>query len=227
MRRVKCEDCGKVYDFDTDDFCPRCGAVNQAVYQTPSSSPGDTQPLSHPAPEYPYIPPNTTASPAAGSFAENPQRRNGLRTALLIVLTALAALNLLFASIIMLKPSAVPSPEDELRAQQELFSLREKLGEDVSISGVKLTHSEYSSYTDINGYAKNTSASDLQDVTAVFALYSDGRLVNTASAYFVYFPAGEKLPFSTLCSTEFDDYTLLYVTASPSNVDAVGRNPII
>ena len=24
MRRVKCEDCGKVYDFDTDDFCPRC-----------------------------------------------------------------------------------------------------------------------------------------------------------------------------------------------------------
>ena len=26
MRRVKCEDCGKVYDFDTDDFCPRCGA---------------------------------------------------------------------------------------------------------------------------------------------------------------------------------------------------------
>ena len=26
MRRVKCEDCGRVYDFDTDDFCPRCGA---------------------------------------------------------------------------------------------------------------------------------------------------------------------------------------------------------
>lgn len=26
MRRVKCEDCGKVYDFDADDFCPRCGA---------------------------------------------------------------------------------------------------------------------------------------------------------------------------------------------------------
>ena len=26
MRRVKCEDCGRVYDVDTDDFCPRCGA---------------------------------------------------------------------------------------------------------------------------------------------------------------------------------------------------------
>ena len=26
MRRVKGEDCGRVYDFDTDDFCPRCGA---------------------------------------------------------------------------------------------------------------------------------------------------------------------------------------------------------
>ena len=26
MRKVKCEDCGKVYDFDAEDFCPRCGA---------------------------------------------------------------------------------------------------------------------------------------------------------------------------------------------------------
>lgn len=26
MRKVKCEDCGKVYDFDSDDFCPSCGA---------------------------------------------------------------------------------------------------------------------------------------------------------------------------------------------------------
>jgi hypothetical protein len=29
MRRVKCEECGKVYNFDVDDFCPRCGAFNQ------------------------------------------------------------------------------------------------------------------------------------------------------------------------------------------------------
>lgn len=26
MRRVKCYDCGKQYDFDVDDFCPKCGA---------------------------------------------------------------------------------------------------------------------------------------------------------------------------------------------------------
>ncbi len=26
MRRVKCSECGKSYDFDRDDFCPRCGA---------------------------------------------------------------------------------------------------------------------------------------------------------------------------------------------------------
>jgi len=29
MRRLICEDCKKIYDFDVDDFCPRCGAFNQ------------------------------------------------------------------------------------------------------------------------------------------------------------------------------------------------------
>ncbi len=31
MRRVRCYECGKRYDFDVDDFCPRCGAFNQPV----------------------------------------------------------------------------------------------------------------------------------------------------------------------------------------------------
>mgnify|MGYP001029488674 CR=1 FL=1 len=29
MRKVRCYECGKSYDFDTDDFCPKCGAFNQ------------------------------------------------------------------------------------------------------------------------------------------------------------------------------------------------------
>lgn len=29
MRKVRCYDCGKTYDFDVDDFCPKCGAFNQ------------------------------------------------------------------------------------------------------------------------------------------------------------------------------------------------------
>lgn len=29
MRRVRCYECGKVYNFDVDDFCPKCGAFNQ------------------------------------------------------------------------------------------------------------------------------------------------------------------------------------------------------
>lgn len=29
MRPVRCEECGKRYDFDVDDFCPRCGGFNQ------------------------------------------------------------------------------------------------------------------------------------------------------------------------------------------------------
>ena len=28
MRKVHCADCGKTYDYDVDDFCPRCGSFN-------------------------------------------------------------------------------------------------------------------------------------------------------------------------------------------------------
>lgn len=37
MRRVTCGDCGKRYDFDRDDFCPRCGSFN------PPAASGSTQ----------------------------------------------------------------------------------------------------------------------------------------------------------------------------------------
>ena len=29
MRRVQCHECGKRYNYDVDDFCPRCGAFTQ------------------------------------------------------------------------------------------------------------------------------------------------------------------------------------------------------
>ncbi len=29
MRKIRCYECGKSYDFDVDDFCPKCGAFNQ------------------------------------------------------------------------------------------------------------------------------------------------------------------------------------------------------
>jgi hypothetical protein len=28
MRKVRCYECGKQYDYDEDGFCPRCGAFN-------------------------------------------------------------------------------------------------------------------------------------------------------------------------------------------------------
>ena len=34
MRRVKCYECGKRYDFDVDDFCPKCGAFTQPPRST-------------------------------------------------------------------------------------------------------------------------------------------------------------------------------------------------
>lgn len=29
MRKIKCCECGKQYDYDEDGFCPKCGAFNQ------------------------------------------------------------------------------------------------------------------------------------------------------------------------------------------------------
>ena len=29
MRKVTCHDCGKRYNYDVDDFCPKCGAFTQ------------------------------------------------------------------------------------------------------------------------------------------------------------------------------------------------------
>ena len=34
MHKVRCYECGKIYDFDQDDFCPRCGAFTQPPKST-------------------------------------------------------------------------------------------------------------------------------------------------------------------------------------------------
>lgn len=31
MRRIVCDECKKRYDYDRDEFCPKCGAFNQPV----------------------------------------------------------------------------------------------------------------------------------------------------------------------------------------------------
>ena len=34
VRKVRCHECGKVYNFDAEDFCPRCGAFTQPPKST-------------------------------------------------------------------------------------------------------------------------------------------------------------------------------------------------
>lgn len=31
MRKIVCDECKKAYDYDRDEFCPKCGAFNQPV----------------------------------------------------------------------------------------------------------------------------------------------------------------------------------------------------
>lgn len=41
MRLIVCENCGKPYDFERDDFCPKCGAFNQPVKTWTTDSQGN------------------------------------------------------------------------------------------------------------------------------------------------------------------------------------------
>ena len=41
MRRIICEDCKKSYDYDKEEFCPRCGAYNQPTKTWSTDSQGN------------------------------------------------------------------------------------------------------------------------------------------------------------------------------------------
>jgi hypothetical protein len=41
VRKITCYDCGKTYDYDVDDFCPRCGAFTQPIRQSRIDAQGD------------------------------------------------------------------------------------------------------------------------------------------------------------------------------------------
>jgi len=41
MRRIVCEDCKKAYDYDKEEFCPRCGAFNPPVKTWGTDSEGN------------------------------------------------------------------------------------------------------------------------------------------------------------------------------------------
>ena len=35
MRKVTCASCGRPYDYDSDDFCPKCGSYNPLLLHSP------------------------------------------------------------------------------------------------------------------------------------------------------------------------------------------------
>ena len=43
MRRIVCDECGKPYDYDRDEFCPKCGAFNQPVKTWTTDSQGNVR----------------------------------------------------------------------------------------------------------------------------------------------------------------------------------------
>lgn len=43
MRHITCDECGKRYDYDRDEFCPKCGAFNQPVKTWVTDSQGNVR----------------------------------------------------------------------------------------------------------------------------------------------------------------------------------------
>ena len=43
MRQIVCDECKKQYDYDRDEFCPRCGAFNQPVKLWTTDSQGNVR----------------------------------------------------------------------------------------------------------------------------------------------------------------------------------------
>ena len=43
MRQIVCEECKKRYDYDKEEFCPRCGAFNQPVKTWTTDSQGNVR----------------------------------------------------------------------------------------------------------------------------------------------------------------------------------------
>ena len=43
MQQIVCEECKKRYDYDRDEFCPRCGAFNQPVKTWTTDSQGNVR----------------------------------------------------------------------------------------------------------------------------------------------------------------------------------------
>ena len=43
MRQIVCDECKKRYDYDKDEFCPRCGAFNQPVKLWTTDSQGNVR----------------------------------------------------------------------------------------------------------------------------------------------------------------------------------------
>lgn len=41
VRMITCYDCGKIYNYDVDDFCPRCGAYTQPTRDSRIDAQGD------------------------------------------------------------------------------------------------------------------------------------------------------------------------------------------
>lgn len=208
-----CRNCHTEYE---GNFCPRCGALNQPTIPENNAQPQNSQNVQNASA---YQPLQTMPSQLPAAWQQPQKTGRSLGTIILLsVLTLLTTVNLIFSAMNLFRSNS-QSPEEQLKASQELTKYRMKFGEDITITGVEMERSEYGSYTDITGYAQNDSDQALENIAIVFRLYSDGETVETATDYIDYLPAGAKLPFSAMTTSSFDDYELFYITATPSLIE--------
>ena len=144
MRKVTCASCGRPYDYDSDDFCPKCGSYNPPPARVSAASKDRPRPAAQP--KTPPVGPRTVSygGPQGGTPWEEPPARRQ-RSPLKLLVLVLVSLFLLcivlpFVLGLMLNLSeafAGRRPEPGAVAQAEPAGGTHALWEPFSIHGTQ------------------------------------------------------------------------------------------
>ena len=150
MRKVTCASCGRPYDYDSDDFCPKCGSYNpppdRAGARPAQAPPARVSAASKDQPKTPPVGPRTVSygGPQGGTPWEEPpaRRQRSPLKLLVIVLVSLFLLCIVLPFVLglMLNLSeafAGRRPEPGAVAQAEPAGGTHALWEPFSIHGTQ------------------------------------------------------------------------------------------
>ena len=111
-----CRNCHTEYE---GNFCPRCGALNQPTIPESNAQPQNSQNVQNTSA---YQPLQTMPSQLPAAWQQPQKTGRSLGTIILLsVLTLLTTVNLIFSAMNLFRSNS-QSPEEQLKASQELHN---------------------------------------------------------------------------------------------------------